>query len=427
MHALSAPRRWTVVLLLCLAFMIAYVDRVNFSVVLAHEPFKAYFHLGDRSRGVLLSAFFWAYAFLQLPAGWIIDRWGSKRPYAIGFFLWSVVSATTAWTTTLWQLAALRALLGVGESIVTPAGISWIRLHFGESRRGFVMGIYNAASKLGPAVGTWLATELLLGVGWRGMFLILGLGSLVWLIPWCAVVPGDLPRTPPGRQPPVADGGGPGFSAVLRSPAIWGVLMGTFAYNYLVHFSLTWLPSIMVERLDLSLKDMERYVSMGFTGLALVAIGGGWLSDRLIAAGGDPMRVRRFFVVAGLLLGATEAVAATSRSPGPAVFFTVFSLSGLGLMTGSYWALTQSLVPGAMAGRTAGLQNLASNLSGIVAPLLTGWLKSRTGGYEASMVTTGLVLLSGMVGYLVLVHLRFAPAHPAGPLLEDPKSEIART
>jgi len=199
--------------------------------------------------------------------------------------------------------------------------------------------------------------------------------------------------------------------------------MGTFAYNYLVHFSLTWLPSIMVERLDLSLKDMEWYVGMGFTGLALVAIAGGWLSDRLIAAGADPMRVRRFFVVAGLLLGATEAIAATSRSPGRAIFFTVFSLTGLGLMTGSYWALTQSLVPGAIAGRTAGLQNLASNLSGIVAPLLTGWLKSRTGGYEASMLTTGLVLLTGMVGYLVLVHRRYAPANLAsGQGLQHPKA-----
>jgi MFS family permease len=409
MDALTPRRRWAIVLLLCLAFMIAYIDRVNFSVVLAHEPFKVFFHLGDQSRGVLHSAFFWAYAFLQIPAGCVLDRWGRKAPYAVGFFFWSLCSAATAWTTAFWQLVGLRALLGVGESIAIPAGISWIRLHFGEHRRGFVMGLYNAASKLGPAVGTWLATELLLGVGWRGMFLILGFGSLAWLVPWCLLVPGDRPRreAAPERSHPGETG--PSFSIVLRSPAIWGILMGTFAYNYLVHFSLTWLPSIMVERLGLSLRDMERYVSMGFTGLALMAVAGGWLSDHLIVRGGDPMRVRRLFVLSGLLLGATEAIATVSRAPGPALFFTVFSLSGLGLMTGSYWALTQSLVPTGIAGRTAALQNFSSNLAGIVAPLLTGWLKTRTGGYEASMMSTGGVLLAGMVGYLSLVRPRFAP------------------
>src|SRR5665213_3483128 len=92
---LSPPRKWTVVCLLALGMVIAYVDRANLSVVLALPHFVRQFHLTDLDRGLLNSAFFWSYAVLQIPAGWAVDRYGAKFPYAIGFLFWSVTSAAT--------------------------------------------------------------------------------------------------------------------------------------------------------------------------------------------------------------------------------------------------------------------------------------------------------------------------------------------
>src|SRR5262245_36844004 len=113
--------RWVVVALLNVGAIIAYVDRTNLSVALAAKDFKALFQLTDIDRGNLNAAFFWSYAFLQIPAGWVVDRYGVKIPYAIGFFGWSVVSALTAFTSSISQLFTLRLLLGIGESIITPA------------------------------------------------------------------------------------------------------------------------------------------------------------------------------------------------------------------------------------------------------------------------------------------------------------------
>jgi len=99
---------------------------------------------------------------------------------------------------------------------------------------------------------------------------------------------------------------------------------------------------------------------------------------------------------------------ALSDSNDVALAFAIISLAGLGLATANYWALTQSLMPGAAIGRIAGIQNFASNLSGVVAPLLTGWLKQNTGNYEAPMQAVWVFLILGIASYALLVRKKYA-------------------
>lgn len=404
---MRSRRRWTIIGLLSLGMMIAYFDRMNLSVALAAKDFKEFFGLSDADRGLLNSAFFWSYFLLQIPAGWIVDRWGVKRPYALGFALWSGISALTALTRSVWQLFAVRLLLGIGESVVTPAGMRWIRFHCAETQRGLAVGLYMAAAKIGPALGAPVATTLMLACGWRVMFVILGLGGLVWLLPWWKLVKDD-DRVIEAAQARKAQAAVP-FSQVLASPVIWGTVIGTFCYMYFVYFCMTWMPAYFVERRNLSLNKMGVYTMFSFLGMATVATLGGWVADRLIARGGNAVRVRKAFTIAGFLVATTELIGATSDSPSVALFFAIFSLSGLGLTTANYWALTQTLIPGAAVGRIVGVQNCAANLPGIVAPLLTGWLKQSTGSYDAPMWAIGFFLLAGVAAYVFLVREKYAP------------------
>src|SRR5579872_7440872 len=119
--------RWLIVGLLGLGAIIAYCDRTNISAALAYKPFAQHFQLSDIDRGVLNSAFFWSYMLLQIPAGWLVDRYGTKIPYAVSFALWCVSSAVTGMTRTLPQLTTLRVITGAGEAIVTPASFRWMR------------------------------------------------------------------------------------------------------------------------------------------------------------------------------------------------------------------------------------------------------------------------------------------------------------
>jgi MFS family permease len=406
-------RRWGTVVLLCLGVMVAYFDRVNLSVALVVPEFKAFFGLSDADRGLLNSAFFWTYAVLQIPAGFLVDRFGAKWTLGIGFLLWSTVSALTGFAHSFWYLFFARLVLGLGESVTTPAAVAWIRHNYAESQRGLVTGLFMAAAKVGPALGVPLASFLIAGYGWRGMFFLLGGVSLIWVIPWFTLVRDDRPR---GGRPTAAstlaaptDSPSVPFRLVLKSPAIWGILVGTFSYQYFVYFSMTWFPAYLTESRNLSLTSTSWYTGFSFGGMAIVATAAGWAADRLIGRGRDPIRVRKSFIIAGLLVASTQLIGALTASREAAIFFAIFSLSGLGLMTANYWALTQTIIPGAAVGRIVGVQNCAANVAGIVAAMLTGWLKEVTGSYRAPMIVIGVFLLVGISSYLLLVRPRYAP------------------
>ena len=407
-------RTWIIVALLCVANVIAYIDRTNLSIAIAAEEFKNYFNLSDDQRGLLNSAFFWSYAFLQIPAGAFADRFGVKYPLAAGFLFWSIVSAASGWVTDIWQLVALRVLLGVGEAIITPGALRWIRFNIEERQRGLATGLFFAGAKFGPAVGAPLAAFLLEGYGWRNMFVILGLGCLVWLVPWQLVARNDDRELEAAAQRKSGAASVP-FASVFATPAIYGIIIGTFAYNYFNYFCLTWLPAYFAEQWKLSLKNSSWFTAFSFSGMAVVAVLAGIVADRMIARGGDPIRVRKGFTIAGLAVASTQVIGVMSGSPSLAILFSIVSLTGLGLATANYWALTQSLMPGAAIGRIAGVQNFASNLSGIVAPIITGWLVHVTGSFEAPMQFITVLLIAGILAYAFLVRRKYAPQVSAVP------------
>ncbi|MBI1358428.1 MAG: MFS transporter [Acidobacteria bacterium] len=406
----SDSRRWIVLTLLSLGMMIAYVDRLNLSIALAVDDFVGFFALSDSDRGLLNSAFFWSYALLQIPAGWVVDRYGSRRPFAVAFFAWSLISAATALAGTVGHLFTIRLLLGMAESVVTPASMQWIRYHFAEKNRGLALGIYTSGSKIGTIVGGPLAALLIEDYGWQEMFLILGLGGLLWLLPWMVYARDD-PRQLGSLRTPQANAPRKelGVLDLLRCRAMWGIIVGAFCYSYFFHFYMTWLPAYFREARGLSVTEMGWYTMFSFTGMALVVTPAGWLSDRIIARGAEPLRVRKYFTIAGMVFGSTELLGALSDSNSVALFFAVVSLAGLGFTTANYWALTQSLMREAPIGRVIGIQNCANSLSGVAAALITGWLKEFTGGYLAPMVMILVVLLVGIWAYAMLAREEYAP------------------
>ena len=406
---LIEEKRWVIVGLLSLGMIIAYIDRSNISVALAVPDFIQKFHLSDTDRGTLNSAFFWSYAALQIPAGWVVDRYGVKIPYAFSFLFWCLAAAGTALTRSVSQLMMLRVILGAGEAVVAPASYRWIRYNFVEKERGLAVGLYMTGTKIGPAIGAPLAAWLITVYDWRLMFLILGLGGLIWLIPWMILVKED--RKKPAQETQAKDGPSTAvpFGKIMASPVIWGIIIATFCYMYFVYFCMTWMPAYFVEQRHLSLSKMGLYTFFSFGGMAVVAALAGWAADLLIARGCNPVTVRKAFTIAGFAIACTELIGAQSSSVETALLWAVISLSGLGLATANYWALTQTLIPASAIGRVSGVQNCSASVAGIVAPILTGWLKQASGNYEAPMQAIWFFLVLGVLAYLVLVREKYAP------------------
>ena len=404
----APPVRWAVIGVLSLGMIIAYVSRSALAVPLALPEFIRSFHLSITDRGVLNSAFFWTYAVLQIPAGWVVDRYGVKLPYFLGFAIWCLASASTALTRSIPQLIVVQVVLGAGQAVVAPASYRWIRYHFVEKERGLAVGLYMTGTKIGPAVGAPLAAWLIGMYDWRVMFVLIGLGGLIWLVPWLLLVKNDDRQIE--RAAVKKDGTLPiPFGRIMASPVIWGTIVASFSYMYFVYFCMTWMPAYFMERRHLSLGKMGLYTFFSFGGMALIATLAGLAADRLIGRGLNPVTVRKWFTVAGFSIATTELIGARATSLETALVFAVVSLSGLGLATANYWALTQTLIPGAAIGRISGIQNCACSVAGIAAPILTGWLLQKTGNYEAPMMAVLVALLAGVLSYLFLIREKYAP------------------
>jgi ACS family D-galactonate transporter-like MFS transporter len=401
-------KRWIIVGLLSLGAIIAFVSRTNISAALAYKPFVEHFQLSDIDRGTLSSAFFWSYAALQIPVGWLVDRYGVKIPYAISFVIWCLASAATGLTRSVSELTALRVLTGAGEAIVTPASFRWMRQNFSENESGLAVGIYMLGTKVGPAIGAPIAVWLISLYDWHLMFTIIGLAGLIWLIPWMLLVRNDRPKAVRGNVAKQA--AGVPFRNIMASPVVWGTIIINFCYNYFVFYCMTWMPAYFVEQRHVSLTKMGLFSFFSFAGIAIVALLAGWVADLIIKRGGDAVFVRKAFIISGFAIACTELIGAQSSSVEAALFWAVVSLSGLGLATANHLALCRmTLIPAPAVGLVTGVQNTSTSLAGIVGPLLSGWLLQTTGGYQAPMMAIFFFLVLGGLTCLVLLRPEWAP------------------
>jgi MFS family permease len=406
-------RRWVIVVLLSFGAIIAFMSRTNISAALAYKPFVEMYHLSDLDRGALNSAFFWSYAALQIPMGWIVDRYGVKIPYAISLVVWCLASAATGFTRSVAELTTMRVLTGAGEAIVTPASFRWMRQNFNENESGLAIGIYMLGTKAGPAIGAPVAAWLITLYDWRPMFVIVGLIGLVWLIPWALLVRNDRPNATPGEAARRQAAAIP-MSAIMASPVVWGTIIINFCYNYFVFYCMTWMPAYFVERRHVTLTRMGLYSFFSFAGIAIVALVAGWVADVLIRRGGNAVFIRKAFIIGGFAIACTELIGVRSESVDGALFWAVVSLSGLGLATANHLALCRmTLIPKGAVGLVTGVQNTSTSIAGIVGPLLSGWLLQATGGYEAPMMAIFAFLVIGGLTCAVLLRPEWAPKLPA--------------
>jgi cyanate permease len=219
-------------------------------------------------------------------------------------------------------------------------------------------------------------------------------------------------NTPAKRRANVA--GAIPFRNIMASPVIWGTIIINFCYNYFVFYCMTWMPAYFVEQRHVSLTKMGLFSFFSFAGIAIVAVLAGWVADLIIKRGGDPVFVRKAFIIAGFAIACTELIGVRSSSTQGALFWAIVSLSGIGLATANHLALCRmTLIPAAAVGLVSGVQNVSTSLAGIVGPILSGWLKQTSGGYEAPMMAIFFFLVLGGLTCLVLLRPEWAPKVPA--------------
>jgi MFS family permease len=383
--------------LMVVSVAINYIDRTSLSTAAPLLQRPTDLAIPPAKMGVLLSAFFWTYALLQLASGWLVDRHGVRWVMAGGFFLWSAATAATGWVQGFSALLVMRLLLGAGESVAYPCYSKIIAGNFAEHQRGLANSLIDAGTKFGPAIGILAGGMLMERHGWRPVFIVLGLASMLWLPAWFRWMPRDHSAARATRDE------GPGFIEICARPQAWATFAGHFCGNYLWYFLITWLPDYLVKERGFSMDKMAYVGGLAFLLTGITTIITGAIADRAIAAGATPTRVRKTCVIAGLSLATSVVTVTVVRDATLAIVCLMFACCAYGIFASSHWAIPQTIAGPVAAGKWTGLQNCLANFAGVVAPAVTGFVVQETGQFFWAFVVCSAVVLLGAAAYAFLV------------------------
>lgn len=390
---------WFALLLLVFSVCINYADRGNLGV--AAKSLSIELHLAPEQLGYLLAAFSLTYAFSQIFAGKMIDQWNVNWVYAAGFLLWSAATGLTGLTRTFSAILILRLLLGISESVAYPAYSKMIVISFPEQLRGTANSLIDAGSKLGPALGVLMGVKMIQWFTWRGMFLVMGGASLLWLVPWCFVA-SKLPTR--SQNTSVADARVPASKQILSRRPFWGSALGLFGGNYTWFVFLNWLPYYFETERHYKHDRLALFGSLPFWTAAVSSLLFGVLADALIRRGFEAGRVRQAFTCFGLI-GCCGLMlpAVVISDPSLANALLLLACASLGAWSSNHWALTQLLAGPQAAGTWTGFQNCLGNLAGVVGQIVSGYALQITHSFFAAFAIAGAVLLVGVLGYSFVV------------------------
>jgi MFS family permease len=395
----ATSRRWAIVGLLFTASLINYFDRatISFALPLISKELS----LGPEAKGVLLSAFFWSYTLMQIPMGVLADRVNLRWLYAGAFTLWSLAQGLIGFSTGIASLIALRVLLGIGESIYLPGGSRIVSLLFAPAQRALPNGLFDAGTRTGLVMEGVLVPYMLTHFGWRVSFSVVGFAALLWLVPWFLVTPSQLraPRAVVARTPiPI----GRRVGALLTNRNLLGICLGFFCFDYYWYFLVNWLPDYLVTSRGLTMMRAGIYAALPYMVFGLSEPIGGWIADRLIVAGWDETKVRKTIVTVAFMTGLMLIPAARVNTPGAAVALIIGGCL-VGLATGNLLVILQNCAPRSEIGLWTGIYNFVGNIAGILSPIITGVLISKTGSYTPPFVLAAVLIALGPLAFWVIV------------------------
>jgi MFS family permease len=397
---ITNARRWTIVGLLFTASLINYFDRATISFAL--PLISKELHLGPETKGVLLSAFFWSYALMQIPMGIFADRVNLRWLYAGAFALWSVSQGLIGFAAGLSALIAFRVLLGIGEAIYLPGGSKIVSLLFRPSERGLPCGLFDFGTRTGLVIEGVMVPWMLTHYGWRTTFAVVGFTALVWLVPWLIITPKQLHGKATGTGPANGRGFWETTRMLVTNRNLLGICLGFFCFDYYWYFLVNWLPDYLVTSRGLTILKAGIYAALPYLVFGVSEPIGGWIADRLVSAGWDETRARKGIVTVAFLTGLFLIPAARVNSPDAAVALIIGGCL-VGLATGNLLVILQSCAPHDEVGLWTGVYNFVGNIAGILSPLITGFLIERTGSYSPPFALAALLIAVGPLAFWFIV------------------------
>ena len=417
--------RYQIVLMLFIASTFSYGDRVVLSI--AGVALTRDLHLDALRMGYLFSGFSWAYVVAQLPAGGLLDRFGSKHVYGASIVCWSICALLAGFTGYLpavaafYTLFALRLLSGLAQAPVFPGNGRIVAAWFPAGERGRASAIFNSSQYFAlmlfaPIMG-WIVHKW----GWKQCFWFAGAIGLAFSAVWFKVIyrVKTHPRISQQEIDHIEQGGGlanldgktrAGGNTLTWAAVKWllsnrmlaGIYLGQYCITTLTWFFLTWFPIYLSEARHMSIVKVGFLAALPALCGCAGGIMGGVVSDRLLRAGRTLSFARKTPIVIGMSLSMTM-IACNYFSTQTAVMLFM-SLAFFGKGFGALgWTVISDTSPKGLIGLNGGLFNLIGNMAGVTTPIIIGYIVKRTGSFQDALIFVGATALLAIVAYLPIV------------------------
>jgi MFS transporter, ACS family, D-galactonate transporter len=391
--------RWKIFLMMLFLISINYIDRASLSV--AMPLIAKEFDIGPALQGLLMSAFFWTYAFMQIPGGMLADRFGPRVVIAGSTLGWGLFQAIAAVCTGWVGLLATRLGLGAAEAPIYPAGGKLNGIWMTQNERGRGATLLDGGAPLGAALGALIIAGLIAEFNsWRTSFVIAGIGTMV-----CGFFAWWYIRNHPRQHPAVNEAEAAYIEAAqaadlaseptitsgnvldfFKYRSVWGMFFGWMCFNALFYGLLTWMPTYLSKVHGLDIKQMGGAVFIMFFSGFVGEMVGGWIGDKWRAAGASQSKVlRTLFGIAAVI--ATISIFSVSKIKDPVAVVVMLSVTLFFLRwCGLFWAIPSIIGTKKRVGFLGGTMNLGGNCAGIGVPIIVGLIVQATGSYDMALM-----------------------------------------
>ena len=405
--------RYLVLGWLVVAGLLNYLDRSAVSIA-APEMIRE-LGLTKTDIGLLGTVFSWTYAFFQLPAGYLIDKFGPKKMYFIAVAIWSIATSMMSLGHSMAHFVLFRVLLGIGESPNSPNSSKITTQWFPREERGQASGIWDSGSKWGAAVAPPVLTLLMLAFGWRGMFIIIGAIGVIVAVAFYIFYksPEEAKRLSEEEYRHILAGRDGTDAASVRIPWLtffkyrqtWGMMPGFFTSIWIWNIFITFLPLFLQDTLGVSIGKTGWLAAIPYLVAAIAAIYGGRITLMLVRRQGkSAMGSKKLvLVVAAILTGALLVIEPFVHSLTLAIIVLCMALGLIAIIQSQSWALTSDIVPDTHAARFGSIMNFGGYFGGALAPVITGIVVDRTGSYTPSFILAGIIAALGALFFGLMV------------------------
>ena len=416
--------RWRIVILLCLACQLNYLDRQTFSVLA--NTIQKEFGLTDTDYSIITTIFLWTYAVAYLFSGYIVDRLGSRRSFLVFVSGWSVANMLHAFARNFAGLAVCRGMLAVMEPANFPAGLKAISEWFPMRERALAVGIFNAGTAFGNALAVPVTAFITLRYGWRAAFVFTGALGFIWVIAWAMSYrrPQEHPRLGKDERE-LIESGQPEEDAnekkvsiltILRMREAWGCMLARLLTDPISYFLFFWTPKYLENERGFDLKQVGMMAWIPFAALAVGNVFGGAMPRWLVSRGWTVNKARKTTMIF-VSVGMVAACYMVTKAPTPFTAVIMLALVMFGHAAWGNMTLPTEVFPKNAVGTVTGLGGFLGGVSGGITQLIIGSviMKCGYGPIFAVCSVMYLIALAGvhfLIGELGVIRKMPSATHP---------------